>query len=91
MTKQDKKELLARNKNIAKLASQIKQEIDYISDITEDKDYEDVYSMIHGLLCRIGSLCECVDMGELKGDNSEEEYELITDVLVIGHLMRAYQ
>jgi len=88
MTKQDKKELLARNKNIARLASQIKQEIDYITDITGDKDYKDVYFMINELSYRIDSLCESVDMGQLKGDNSIKESELVMNILGLGSLER---
>ena len=81
MTKQDKQELLARNKNIARLASQIRQEIDYISDITGDKDYNNVYSVIHALSDRIDSLCEYVDKGELKGNNSKKEVDKISSIL----------
>jgi hypothetical protein len=88
MTKQDKKELLARNKNIVRLASQIRQEIDYITDITGDKDYKDVYFMINELSDRIDSLCEYVDKGYLKGDNSIKESELVMNILGLGGLER---
>ena len=79
----DKQELLARNKNIARLASQIRQEIDYISDIAR-VDYKHVYLMIHDLSDRIDSLCEYVDKGELKGDNSKKEAELISAILELS-------
>ena len=85
MKEQDKQELLTRNKNIARLASQIRQEIDYISDITGDKDYKDVYFMINELSDRIDSLCESVDMGQLKGDNSKEESYKIGIILDYGN------
>ena len=81
MKEQDKQELLARNKNIARLASQIRQEIDYISDITGDKDYNNVYSVVHALSDRIDSLCEYVDKGYLKGDNSKKEVDKICSIL----------
>ena len=84
MKEQYKQELLSRNHNIVKLASQMRQEIDYIIDLTEDRDYKDVYSVIHALSDRIDSLCENVDMGLIKGDNSEEETAKIETILNSG-------
>ena len=87
MTKQDKQELLARNKNIARLASQIRQEIDYITDITGDWDYKNVYSTINRLSDRIDFICESVDSGGLKGDNTMKEGRLIDSILTCGFFL----
>lgn len=81
MKEQDKKELLSRNHNIVKLASQMRDEIDHIRDMTWDIDYSNVYSVIFALSDRIDSICEYVEKGLLKGDNSKEELHKIYSIL----------
>lgn len=88
MNEQDKQELLSRNHNIKRLASQMRDEIELIKDLTgydcRDRQYRDVYFWINALSDRVDSLCESVDMGFLKGDNSKEETAKIENILNSG-------